>query len=335
MAYVEWLRVKKCLTILAIVLAAIFLIAVVVRISVNGAMSGMTDWQQEVGGDAIVSTTRLPDGSTRTTYTDRKDGSTVTVTDRGYDGKHIHIVDRHDRHRSTFKMAHVGPLLVERGAKNGEYDIDTNNTLDIGFVFSIVSIIGLIVATSLAAPLGRENERLEIAWAKPIDRTLYALHLYGVDAVGIAASLAMSAIVALLCMALFQLPHLILTPGGVWRIVLSLVLGLAWYAMYAGLTSWMKRGIGAVIGLAWPVGLVVPGLALAPLQGSSVGSAFHWIFQVIAAVDPLGYLHLTEVGEHGNIGLYGLDDVTKFAILAAMIVVYAGIGLIEWRRVEA
>lgn len=330
MAYVEWLRVKKTLIVLSIVLGAIFLIAGIVRISLNDTLANAS--RDAIPADAtVVSKLDVP-GGVRTTYK-RKNGDTVVVTDRGRDGMSVAKTGP-SVGSETSRYVHVGPISVTR--TKSEIDVSTNEPIDIGFLFSIVALIGVIVATCLAAPLARENERLEVAWTKPVDRTLYALQMYGVDLVGIVASLVMSVIAAIAIYTLFFWPHLTLTVDGLWHIALSIACCAAWYGMYAALTSWMKRGIGAALGIAWPVALIAPGLAIAPLQGTAVGSAFHWIFQTIATIDPLAYLHLGTVGSSGHeIGLAALDPAIKFAILAALAIVYAGAGLIEWRRVEA
>lgn len=332
MAYVEWLRVKKTLIVLSIILGALFLIAVVVRISANEQF-GPGRLNSMIGDGATTVSTESVPGGTRTIYK-TKTGDTVTVTDRGPDGvSGVVTGPTVNEKKPKHEHVRVGPFSMT--SSKSEVDFNTNGPLDVGLLFSIVALIGVIVATCLAAPLARENERLEVAWTKPIDRMLYALQLYGVDLVGIAASLVMSVIAAIAMYALFQTPHLTLSGDGVWHIVLSFTCCAAWYGMYAGLTTWMKRGVGAVLGIAWPVALITPGLALAPLQGTPAGNLFHWIFQAIATIDPLAYLHLGTVGTHGEIGLAALDPAVKFGILALLALVYGAAGLIEWRRVEA
>jgi hypothetical protein len=335
MAYVEWLRVKKTLIVLAIVLGVLFLIAICVRISVD-AQLGPNQVKSMVGdGATIVSAQALPDGGNRTTYK-KTNGDTlvVTTTRDGMDAIETGPSIAESANTGARHMRHFGPFSVTRTKKTVEFD--TGGPLDIGLLFSIVAIVGVIVATVLAAPLARENERLEVAWTKPIGRTLYALQLYGVGLVGIAASLVMSVIAAIAIFSLFEWPHLTLTADGGWHIALSFAAGAAWYGMYAAITSWMKRGVGAALGIAWPVALITPGLALAPIQVNAIGNAFHWVFQAIASIDPLAYLHLGTVGDHGReIGLAALDPALKLAILVALAVVYAVAGLIEWQRVEA
>jgi hypothetical protein len=336
MAYVEWLRVKKTLIVLAIVLGALFVIAAIVRVSVSNQLNADT-WTKVAGPNTQVSTTKLADGATQTTILDKSDGSSTTVTDRGWYGKHVVIsspsggldVERHGSHTMSF-----GPIRVQR-LDNKTAEFDTDGPLDIGFLFSIVTLVGVIIATCLGAPLARENERLEVAWTKPVDRTLYALQLFGVDAVGIIASLVMMVIFSIIVMSLFQFPHLTLTGDGAWKIALSIVASVAWYAMYVAITSWMKRGVGAALGISWAVGLIVPGLALLNLNFNAVGQMFHWVFATIAAIDPLAYLHLAFGGGGRALGLAALDEPVKLVILVALALVYFVAGLIEWRRVEA
>ncbi len=337
MAYVEWLRVKKTLIVLGIVLATLFLVAVVVRVSVNGKMNADT-WTKVTDSSDRVSTRTLPDGGVETTIV-AKGGSesTTVITDHGWNGKHIKITDPQGRFHRSDRIPpkfNLGPVLVHRDGDT-TIEIDTNGPLDVGMLFGWSVLIGLIIATCLGAPLARENDRLEVAWTKPIDRIAYALQLYGVDVVGILAALTLSVICAIAMYSLFQAPHLTITAAGALKMGISIAAGIAWYAMFSALTSWMKRGHGAFLGIAWPVGLFVPGLALIPLEFNPVGQAFHWVFKTISYIDPLAYLRL-EFNDHGHaLGLASLDDPIKLGILVLLALVYAGAGLIEWRRVEA
>lgn len=335
MAYVEWLRVKKTLMVLGIVLAVLFLVAVVVRISVNGQLHAET-WSHMAGFGTHVTTQALPDGGIQTTIVDRG-GTTTVVTDYGWGGKHVVITDpkgMFDRSDHLPRNFNVGPVVVHRDSAT-MMEVDTNGPLDVGMLVGWSALVGLIIATCLAAPMARENDRLEVAWTKPIDRTMYALQLYGADIVGIVAALIVTAVCAILIYALFQAPHLTITAEGAWKMGISIAAGVAWYGMFSALTSWMKRGHGAFLGIAWPVGLFIPGLALIPLEFNPVGQVFHWVFRTISYIDPLAYLRL-ELGQNGRaLGLAALDDPTKLGILILLALIYAGVGLIEWRRVEA
>jgi len=332
MAYVEWLRVKKTLIVLSIVLAALFLIVVVVRISANSEF-GPGRLNSMIGSGATVVSTQPVPGGTRTVYK-AANGDTVTVTDRGADGvSGIVTGPTVDAKKSKNQHVRIGPFSMT--ASKSEVEFETNGPLDVGMVFAYLTLFGAIIATVLAAPLARENERLEVAWTKPVDRTLYALQLYGVDIAGILAAMLMMLVACIAAYTLFQIPHLTLTSDGALHALAAIVACTAWYTMYAALTSWMKRGFGAFIGIAWPVGIFVPGLALIPMTGTAVGATFHWFFQIISVLDPLAYVHLTSGIPRHDIGLGGIDEPLKILILAALALVYAGAGLIEWRRVEA
>lgn len=334
MAYVEWLRVKKTLIVLSIVLGALFLIAVVVRISVDGQLNS-DNWVKMAGSRAQVTSKTLADGAVETTIVDPARGSSTVVTDHGWFGKRVVVTETQgEMNRDVRRPMAIGPVRVQRLDRN-RVQIDTNDSIDVGMLFAYLTLFGAIIATVLAAPLARENERLEVAWTKPIDRTLYALQLYCVDLAGIVAAMVMMAVACIAAYALFQLPHLTITADGAIHAVVAIVACAAWYAMYAAITSWMKRGFGAAIGIAWPVALIVPGLALLPIGGTAVGAAFHWFFQIISYVDPLAYLHLSVGVTRHDTGLAGIGEPLKLLILAALALVYAGAGLIEWRRVEA
>ena len=332
MAYVEWLRVKKTLIVLSIVLGALFLIAVVVRISANNEF-GPGRLNSMIGDGATVVSTQSVPGGTRTVYK-TTGGDTVTVTDRGADGvSGIVTGPSVAAKKSKYEHVRVGPFSMT--SSKSEVDFNTNGPIDVGMLFSFLTLFGAIIATVLAAPLARENERLEVAWTKPVDRTLYALQLYGVDMIGVLAAMLMMTVACIAAYTLFQLPHLSVSADGAFHALVAFVACAAWYAMYAAMTTWMKRGFGAIIGIAWPVALFVPGLALIPMLGTAVGATFHWVFQIIAVVDPLAYLHLTMGVPRHDIGLAGIDEPLKLLILAALALVYGVAGLLEWRRVEA
>lgn len=335
MAYVEWLRVKKMLLVLAIVLGVLFVIAAVVRVSVNQQLNA-DSWLHLSSGSHATSKA-LPGGATETTIVEGD--KTVVVTDHGWAGKHIVETTTKPQTVDGKKQRNVniGPFQVHSISPT-RTELDTDGPVDVGKLFGFLVLFGALFATILAAPLARENERLEVAWTKPIDRTLYGIQLYGVDIVGIIAGMVMIEIACIAAYSLFQAPHLTISATGLWKIAIAIAAASTWYAMYAALTSWMKRGFGAFIGVAWPVGLFVPGLALIPLNGTTIGQIFHWIFRVLATVDPFAYLQLS-IGmtsrQTGLTGLPGLDDPIKLGILLLLALVYAGAGLIEWRRVEA
>jgi hypothetical protein len=129
--------------------------------------------------------------------------------------------------------------------------------------------------------LPAENDgHLEIAFLKPVSRTNYALGaITRVDCVGIVLAGAMTVVAAIICQTMFEVPHFDFSRHQCSRDSrAAIVLPLSWYAFLNASTASLKRGAGAVVGLAWPAAIVSEALVHLDLGNTLAGQAFHTIF---------------------------------------------------------
>lgn len=345
MTYVEWLRVRRILTWTAIVLAAGVVLLIVLRLSLAGL--GSHDALSFVHGietnkDSQVVRTTLPDGTKRTTIDDVKGGVHIVVDDRGYQGKHVDIFERSSRgdvphSNKTIAMGDLHVVTLPSGTGTLT-TIDTGQPEDLAYYAAIATFVALIVATLLGAPFARENDgHLEVALTKPIAREKLALATIGVDLTGIAAAWVMTVVFLIVGHAVFEAPHFKIGPSDGTVIVLGLVGNVAWYAMLVAATTWMKRGYGVILGVAWPAALAVALLAKVDLHVSQIGQAIHYVVTPLSWIDPFSYLHFgpayTVNGQAaGSLAVIPGRELPMLAILA---LVYGAIAILAWRRVEA
>jgi hypothetical protein len=199
-------------------------------------------------------------------------------------------------------------------------------------VFGVV--VALIVATIVGAPFARENDgHLEVALTKPIDRIALALMTIGVDAAGIVGGLAIGTIFGIGLHTIFFPPWITFHFEDVIVIAIGIVAPLSWYAMLAAATASLRRGYGAILGIAWPVALVVAGLSL--VEGdNSLAALIHTVFWTLSRIDPLVYMHFVGGMNNDQIA-YDPTLLPKLAMLAALTVGYGILAIAQWRRVEA
>src|SRR5579862_5500015 len=81
MGYVEWLRVRNCLRVVAIVMAVFIVIVGVVRVAYWKELSSSDTWISQLKSDpgTKVSQTTLPDGTARVTIDDTSEQTVATI----------------------------------------------------------------------------------------------------------------------------------------------------------------------------------------------------------------------------------------------------------------
>ena len=115
-------------------------------------------------------------------------------------------------------------------------------------------------------------------------------------------------------------------------IVSGIIAPLSWYAMLAAATSSLRRGYGAIIGIAWPVAAIVGGLSLVDPNDNALAALIHMVFWTLSRIDPLVYMHLNFEEMSMTADPTWLLRLTMLAILAAG---YGVAAIAQWRRVEA
>jgi hypothetical protein len=200
--------------------------------------------------------------------------------------------------------------------------------MELGYFVAFGAMLALIVATILGAPFARENDgHLEVALTKPVARTGLALQIIGVDMVGIVATFGLGIVAGIALHTVFYPPWITLHIGDVMALGIGLLAPLSWYAMLAAATASLKRGFGAILGIAWPVALIVAALSF--LESNNVVFALvHDSFWVLSRIDPLVYMNIEPVAN----GPAWLSQVTMLAVLALG---YCVLAVAQWGRVEA
>lgn len=220
-------------------------------------------------------------------------------------------------------------------SQNVTFDM-SQNAIEIDVVLVVALIFGLIFATILAGPLARENaQHLEVVWTKPVSRTAYALEAILACLSGVWAVQIMALIVVLAGGAFFVGPHFSVGSHTAFAAAMAFLGPVAWFAMYLGLTSWLKRGLGAVQGLAWPIALVLPGLTLVGSDPSSaiVFRAFHAVVAALNFVNPMNYVRISSSPDLAL--LNAQTHEMRIVMLIVLALAYGAVGIWTWNRVEA
>ncbi len=336
--YVEYMRAKRAMRVIAIILGVIVVALGIGRIWMMKYPSPESFAAMfESTSGAHVTQTTLPGGMKETVVNDPVK-RVHTVIDRKGDYLRIqftepdsiyeqqpHDIFSPDDDRQTVSVNH--------GIAHGTYLVRQHNTFDVSGVLQISMIIALITATLLAAPLTKENDgHLELTWTKPISRTAYACACVAVDAAAIVVSQIFTLVVAFCCYLMFASPEIRLT--SVTVVLLSLLGPIVWYAMMTAIGASVKRGPGLVIGLSWVASFLVFGIAKASEDAqSSLGRVIHAISQGVAYLDPLAYITTNNGNFAGNGAVTTVTE--SIAALIVLAVLYIVSAVLQWRRVEA
>jgi hypothetical protein len=211
--------------------------------------------------------------------------------------------------------------------------MEGNHEMSFGYFVVFGAVVALIVATMLGAPFARENDgHLEVALTKPVDRISLALMTIGVDAVGIIAALAVGTLFGIGLHTIFFPPWITFHFVDLIMIVSGLIAPLSWYAMLAAATSSLRRGYGAILGIAWPVAAIVAGLSLIDPNDNALAALIHTVFWTVSRIDPLVYMNFEAVDMKMGADPTWLLRLTMLAVLAAG---YGVAAVAQWRRVEA
>lgn len=338
MTYVEWLRIRNCLRVCAIILAILVGLGVVLRISVSRYMSPEA-WIHHISLDpgTRVNNVTLPDGTKRTILDNPHERVHVTIDDYGTAGKHIVVTEPATKAHEEESNVSVGSIHVieSRHGPMKTTVIDTNGAVPMIYYMAVADVFALIAATVLAAPLAREiNGHLEITLTQPVSRVRYALSAIGVDVLGILGVSLMTVVALYLCQLLFETPSLDFSGINGRAILMGIATPLAWYAMLCAATTWVPRSYGVLLGLI-PLGLLFVG-ALTLIPTTNVVALFiHDIAWVISRFDPLTYVSFARPRENGTWSYADSSFNLRLSLEALFFIAYGGLALWRWQRVEA
>lgn len=337
MNYVEWLRIRNCLRVIAIILAILVLLAVVLRISFARYLSPEA-WISNMSSEPGTKTTQslLPDGSKQIVIDNPREGVHAVITDRGAAGKHIVVTEPSGRAQQHDAMS-IGSTVITKNT-NGSMTtvtLNSNGVVPLGDYIGLGWVVALIVATILAAPFAREIDgHLEVAMTKPIARSRYALGAIGIDIVGMLIASLLAMLAFYLCQALFETPRLSLGGVNAHTVLMSIACPLAWYAMLCAATTWLHRSYGTVLGFAWPAAVLI-GVLAALTPSNAVLSFIHDIAWVISHIDPLTYVSLSDHHSDVSTTYMGLNFTQRLSAEILLFLVYGALAVWQWQRVEA
>lgn len=336
MNYVEWLRVRNALRIYAIVLGALIVVALIVRISINGQLSSNDFIVQKVSHDpGTVTSHSVVNGLNRTTITNANDRTTITIDEQNDGGKLIHIVEPAGTRESKSAHHNIGSVSITESSGNGmeSTTFNTDGPVNFEIFLAFASFAALIFATIWGCAFACEQGHLEYALLKPVTRTRYALGIVGFDILGMVLAALMTIVAAIICQSMFEFPHFDFSHVADPLTALLAIVPIAWYALLNGATASMRRGYGALLGFAWPIALVLISLSHIPLPDVPVGHVFHDLFVVASRLIPITYL--PSLNDSGHAAPDPLSDTTKLAIVTGLTLIYGALALVQWRRVEA
>ncbi|HLX26432.1 MAG TPA: hypothetical protein VKR05_05520 [Candidatus Cybelea sp.] len=335
MNYVEWLRVRNCLRIVAIILGIGVLLAVILRISLTRYMSPESWIQHFHEPGTVVTHVTLPDGTKRTIWDNAHDQTHVVIDDLGYAGKHIVVTEPASRAHNDHDNVAVGSIHVNE-SQNGAVRttvIDTNGSVPMLYYMAFADVVALIVAMVLAAPFAREVDgHLEIALTKPVSRTRSAIGAIGADVVGIVAASVMTCVALYLCQLLFESARVDVSGVNARAIVMGLIAPLAWYALLCAATTWFNRSYVAVLVAALPVAIIVGALTLVE-PSNIVAAIVHQVAWILSRLDPWTYVQLKYDSTTMEVGAATFGWRLSLEIL--FFIIYGALAVFKWQRVEA
>jgi hypothetical protein len=340
MNYVEWLRVRNCLRMLAIVLGVLLVCGAIVRVYVGTQVGNDEAFVRRVMKDPATKISySVVNGMNRTTIVNPHDHVTITVDDRPDGGRSIRITEPRKRYgRSDNDNTVIGSVSINE-SENGPIHttaINTNAPVPLPYYFAIAGLVGLIVATIFGSTLARENDgHLEIALLKPVSRLRYSLGVIGVDLVGIVAAQTMTVVALIIGQSMYEVPHFDVQGTSLLFLLIVLLHPFAWYAMLNAATASLKRGAGAIIGFSWPVTFLVVILTHIPLGDSVLGQTLHSIFWTVSRIFPVSYASVTFSGKDSVISGNPWAYTPQISMLAILALVYGVLTVVQWRRVEA
>jgi hypothetical protein len=338
MNYVEWLRVRNLLKLVAIILVILVVLAVVLRVSFSRYMSPEA-WVAHAAMERGTHETRvtLLDGTKRLILDNPSERTRIVVDDHGYAGRHIVITEPTSATHNNTDHVNVGSIQVieSRHGSMTTTVIDTNGAVPMMYYMLLADIVAVIVATILAAPFAREADgHLEIALTKPISRVRFALGTIGADVVGIIAASFITVVAFYLCQLLFESARVDFSGINTHAIAMGIAFPLAWYAMLCAATTWLHRSYGAVLGFAWPVVILIAVLSI--IHPANVVALFiHDVAWVLAQIIPFSYVQWATPDSHDALTYQGGDFVRRLSIELLLFVVYGALAIWKWQRLEA
>lgn len=239
-----------------------------------------------------------------------------------------------------FMVCAVLGLLVAAVGLSSHHAVNIENgghviIIPLMILFLIAAFPAAIFATVLGSGLAGENaQTLAWAWTKPISRTSYALGMMAVDVSAVITAYLIAILVLemmpLMVYGLFKYVTYSSVDGGAF--LRGLVFPIAVYCVLQAFTASLRRNAGLVIGLAWPIGLVLGGLRKTGLE-----HPFRDIVWLLNLINPWAYLAFQiDARDFAPVSPHIVQLMVQHGIALAIIAVVAVFAAtFQWNRLEA
>jgi hypothetical protein len=202
----------------------------------------------------------------------------------------------------------------------------------LGIVLGSASFVTMILATTLAASLNKENGRGGFAFTKPLARERVALTYMGIDFVTILIAYAYTVAVCFAALAVLGIAgKVVADPNAAPIAAGGLGAATMWYGLIQVATALRISGGGLVIGLSWPLFI----LARGAYSIGFFGAGFHAVVAALDHLNPLAYFAFTgHPDEVHLVSLFGYSATTCIAATWIIAIVACVVAIGEWKQLE-
>ena len=342
MDYVAGLRGRKALVVTGIVLAALFAVNAIFRLSLGPTLNMEPTFPHLSQMKGSVTTHAvLPNGTKETSIVNKSVGRRIVIIDRGYRGIVLHatstVTGKPQKAGSS-----SGPLFTEQTTVDGK--TVTQNTrfggaTDFGYFWYAALVVGFIIATVLSGAFSSENDgHLEMSFMRPRSRERLAIRVIATDILTIFIAELATVVCVMAMIAVYFEVRPTISGWTLATILLNLLAPIAWYAMLLAATASLRGGRALVVGLAWPLAFIIPG-AFTGTAGNvlPIWKAVHALLIPLVRLDPLWYMkNFSLTPKTVALGVtLGNALQPALAGLSVLALLYFVIAVLQWRRMEA
>lgn len=192
----------------------------------------------------------------------------------------------------------------------------------------VAMFLAAIFGSSAGTSLSREFLLRDIAWTKPLSRTLLAARYVLVDLAAMTVLFAATLAVVVAVLQRIDIPTTLTSDLGP-QLLLGLGVGFMWYALLQLLTCRLPPAGMSLAGILWPVALFALGLSDSP-------GWFGALDRALDVVNPLAYMSGVSFtgGDARNLAVWQLPADERAAIVWGFAVLFSAMAIALWQRRE-
>jgi hypothetical protein len=228
---------------------------------------------------------------------------------------------------AALALGHQLKIDVQNG--DGSTLYNSRMALPLGALAPIGMFYAAIYGSSAGGSLNREYWLHDIAWTKPIARTVLALRYVLIDLAALTVLYALTIVATIAIAARFGIP-MFADASLVAELVLGLCVAAMWYGLVQVLTFWLPRSSLSIGGILWPVALLMIALRNVPGPAGMLAHA-------IDVINPLAYqdgVTIDASGAHAD-AVWQAPAPILASETALFAVLFCGIAIAFWPRREA